>query len=211
MANFHKNARFFIDNLKFDKNDIIVEIGSDRCEGSTEWFDEYAKLFNVDFYSVDVVDYASKTLKHLSNTKFVITESGSKWTHNELPNINKKIKVLYLDNYDWLGPMEHLKSHELEQVQEYKNRGVSISNLDCQREHLHQMVGCLPYMAGESLVICDDTPYQHHSGIYIGKNGAVVPYLLSYGYEIIFGRGYGRECSEDNGVILYRKSNEILF
>lgn len=211
MANFHKNAKPFIEQLTFNKDESIVEIGSDRCEGSTEWFDNYAKLLGVDFYSVDVVDYASTTLKHLRNTNFVITESGSKWAHEELPKINKKIKVLYLDNYDWLGPMDSLRSHELDQVKEYKNRGVNISNLDCQREHLHQMVGCLPYMTEESLIICDDTPYQDHSGIYIGKNGAVVPYLLSYGYEIVFGRGYGRECLEDNGLILYRKNNEVLF
>ncbi len=204
MANFHKNAKSFIDNLTFKENNIIVEIGSDRCEGSTEWFNEYAKSLNVDFYSVDVVDYALKTFSHLLNTKFIVTESGSKWAHEDLPKIDKKIKVLYLDNYDWLGPMNNLRPHELEQVDEYKNRGVQINNLDCQREHLHQMVGCLPYMDEESLIICDDTPYQEHSGIYIGKNGAVIPYLLSYGYEIVFGKGHGRECSEDNGIILYR-------
>ena len=204
MANFHKNAKPYIDDLNFNNNNIIVEIGSDRGEGSTSWFDQYAKNLNIDFYSVDVVDTASTELSHLSNTKFIITESGSKWAHHDLPNLGKKIKVLYLDNYDWLSTMSNIQRHELLQVNEYKMRGVDMSNLDCQREHLHQMVGCLPYMDDESLIICDDTPYQSHSGIYIGKNGAVIPYLLSYGYKIVFGRGYNRECHEDNGLILYR-------
>ena len=204
MANFHQHAKPFIDKLSFNNDNIIVEIGSDRGEGSTHWFNQYSKILNIDFYSVDVVDTASKILKSLSNTKFIVTESGSKWAHNDLPQLNKKIKVLYLDNYDWLSTMSDIRPHELEQVEEYKTRGVDMSNLDCQREHLHQMVGCLPHMDEESLIICDDTPYQNHSGIYIGKNGAVIPYLLSYGYKIVFGRGPGLQCREDNGLILYR-------
>jgi hypothetical protein len=204
MANFHKNAKEFIDKLTFNTDEIIVEIGSERGEGSTEWFDVYAKKLNVDFYSVDVVDTAKTHLTHLTNTNFVIAESGSHWAHNDLPKLNKKIKVLYLDNYDWLGPINNLLPHEQEQVAEYQNRGIEMSNLNCQTEHLHQMVGCLPFMSNESIIICDDTPYQDHSGIYIGKNGAVIPYLLSYGYKIVFGRGHNRTCLEDNGVILKR-------
>jgi hypothetical protein len=204
MANFHKNAKQYIDTLSFNSNNIIVEIGSERAEGSTEWFDTYAKNLNIDFYSVDVVEHASTILSHLQHTNFVITSAGSTWAHEELPKLNKKIKVLYLDNYDWLGPMNSLLPHELCQVEEYKSRGVDINNLDCQREHLHQMVGCLPFMDDESLIICDDTPFQQHSGIYIGKNGAVIPYLLSYGYKIVFGNGHNMQCAEDNGLILYR-------
>ena len=204
MANFHLNATEFLNTLNFNANNIIVEIGSERCEGSTEYFNTYAAKLNIEFYSIDVIDYAKNSLKHLKNTKFIVCDSGSKWAHDELPKLHKKIKVLYLDNYDWLGPMNELKSHEINQIAEYKQRGVIMHNLDCQREHLHQMVGCLAHMEDESLIICDDTPYQTHSGIYIGKNGAVIPYLLSYGYQIIFGKGHNRECNEDNGVILYR-------
>jgi len=105
---------------------------------------------------------------------------------------------------DWVSNIKMLSSHETEQVNEYKKRGVELTNLDCQREHLMQMIGCLPYMTDKSVIICDDTPYQEHSGIYIGKNSAVIPYLLNYGYKIVFGRGYKRECKEDNGLILQR-------
>ena len=66
MANFHINAKEFLDKLTFDINDIIVEIGSDRSEGSTEWFDGHAKEKNVDFYSIDVVDTLFENLGYLS-------------------------------------------------------------------------------------------------------------------------------------------------
>lgn len=206
MANFHLNSKAFIDKLQFNTNNIIVEIGSDRAEGSTEWFDNIAKNNNIDFYSVDVVKYASQIFNHLQNTKFIIAESGSYWAHNELPKIDKKIKVLYLDNYDWISSMNHINANELKLIAEYKSRGVDMTNLNCQREHLYQMIGCLPYMDDESLVICDDTPFNQSSGVYFGKNGAVVPYLLNYGYEVVFGRGIDSNCKEDNGLILYRKS-----
>lgn len=206
MANFHKNAASYINDLTFSQNNIIVEIGSDRNEGSTEWFDQIASERNIRFYSIDVVEFAIQKLRHLKNTDFVIAKSGSEWANNCLKNIDKKIKILYLDNYDWISCMENITASEQELIADYAKRGVSMTNLDCQREHLHQMVGCLPYMDDESIVICDDTPYNSSSGIYFGKNGAVVPYLLNYGYEIIFGKGLNRHCYEDNGVILYRKT-----
>lgn len=204
MGSFHKNLAPYLENIKFDNDDIIVEIGSERGEGSTAWFDNLAGNFGTKLYSVDVVEDAKRELSHLTNTEFIVAESGSLWAHEDLPKLGKKIKILYLDNYDWLGSMHEIRTHERRQIEEYMTRGVFMSNLDCQREHLHQMVGCLPFMHEASLIVCDDTPYQEHSGIYIGKNGAVIPYLLSYGYEIIFGRGLDRQCNEDNGVILSR-------
>ena len=64
MSNFHLGAKTFIDKL--DINDsIILEIGSERGEGSTAWFDAVAKDLNKEFYSVDVTDHASTTLAHL--------------------------------------------------------------------------------------------------------------------------------------------------
>ena len=205
MANFHLNSKSYLDNLTFNPNEVIVEIGSERGEGSTAWFNDYAQEKNLEFYSVDVTTYASSTLSHLRNTNFVVSNSGSEWAHNELPKLNKKIKVLYLDNYDWLHTtIDRLSDNEIAMRAAYRLRGVTMTNLDCQREHLMQMIGCLPYMADESIIICDDTPYQEHSGIYIGKNGAVIPYLLNYGYKIIFGRGHDMTCKEDNGLILKR-------
>ena len=70
MANFHLYAKPFIDKLEPSRS-IIVEIGSERGEGSTAWFDTVAKELNKDFYSVDVTDYASTTLTHLENTNFI--------------------------------------------------------------------------------------------------------------------------------------------
>jgi hypothetical protein len=204
MANFHLNSKKYIDSLTFADNEVIVEIGSERGEGSTAWFDNIAKERNVDFYSIDVSTYAQQHLQYLQHTNFIVTNSGSTWAHNDLPKLDKKIKVLYLDNYDWLHTTSNHNDNEIAMIAAYRLRGVTMSNLNCQQEHLMQMIGCLPYMATNSIIICDDTPFQEHSGVYIGKNGAVVPYLLNYGYDVAFGRSPTTTCKEDNGIILVR-------
>lgn len=191
MANFHLYAKPFIDKLEPSRS-IIVEIGSERGEGSTAWFDTVAKELNKDFYSVDVTDYASTTLTHLENTNFIITSSGSKWAKDN----TKTISVLYLDNYDWISTMNSIRPIEQQMIDEYNNRGVSMTNFDCQREHLEQMVNCMPCMDEQSIVICDDTPFDKSSGVYFGKNGSVIPYLVIHGYKIAY--------SGNNGVILTR-------
>ena len=95
MGSFHRNLEPYLENIKFNSDDIIVEIGSDRGEGSTAWFDNLAGNFGTKLYSVDVIDAAKNELCHLTNTEFIITESGSKWAHEELPKLYKKIKILY--------------------------------------------------------------------------------------------------------------------
>ena len=193
MANFHLNSYSYLENLSYDKDtDIILEIGSDKDEGSTEFFNGLSINWGIPFYTVDIVDTAKNRFTHLDHTNWIV-ESGSEWTKRSLPLLNKKIKVLYLDNYDWTNP-----GPEQEKIKaEYKEKNIDWSNLGSQIEHLHQMVNCMPYMAGQSLIICDDTPLVEHSGTYTGKCGAVVPYLLINGYRIVF--------SGNNGVILLRE------
>jgi hypothetical protein len=114
------------------------------------------------------------------------------WTKKILPTLNKQIKVLYLDNYDWSNPGPNADTIRTS----YAFRNVDWSNLGSQVEHLAQMVNCMPYMAEQSLVICDDTPLVEASETYTGKCGAVVPYLLCNGYRIVY--------TGNNGVILAR-------
>lgn len=193
MAHFHTNSNAYI-NRVVNTQAIIMEIGSDRNEGSTSWFDNFAKIHKQEFYSVDVIDDAQRRHSHLDNTNFIICESGSSWTATELTKLNKKINILYLDNYDWGN--YPIGVNEKNIIKEYAERGVEWSTFECQKEHLAQMVNCLPYMTDKSVVICDDTPFIDHAGIYFGKCSAVVPYLCINGYEVVF--------KGQNGVILTR-------
>lgn len=194
MANFHKYAIPYLLYSSYNKDeDIILEIGSDRNEGSTKFFDTYSKDLGIPFYSVDIEDDAKTRLSELQYTNWEIA-SGSTWTKDVLPTLKKKIKILYLDNFDWNHNPALPDNTDF--VEMYNKHGISWTNLNCVAEHLQQMINCLAYMAEQSVVICDDTPYQEHSGIYIGKCSAVVPLLITQGYKIVH--------SGDNGVILIR-------
>lgn len=202
MANFHKNALPYILYGEYDPvSDIIVEIGSERGEGSTAFFDHYSKQYQIPFYSIDISSEAKNKLTHLKNTNFVI-DSGSNWANNILPTYNKKIKILYLDNYDWNHrPNEEDQTGLKNMYKESFN--IEWNNLNCVAEHLNQIIGCYPYMAEKSIVICDDTPMLNHNRIYIGKCAAVIPFLISRNYRIVY--------SQNNGVILVRGYDLLLF
>jgi hypothetical protein len=171
---------------------MILEIGSDQNEGSTEFFNALAGNWKIPFYTVDVVDVGQHKFTHLENINWQIAESGSYWAETILPTLGKQIKVLYLDNYDWCNPGPFAD----ETIKRYAERNVVWSNMGSQTEHITQMINCLVHMSKQSMVICDDTPLVDHSGTYTGKCGAVVPLLLANGYNIAY--------SGNNGVILAR-------
>lgn len=192
MANFHLNSQLYLSQLSYNQDrDIILEIGSDQNEGSTEFFNGLSVNWEIPFYTVDVVIEPQRRLAHLDHSIWQV-ETGSVWTKKILPTLNKQIKILYLDNYDWSNPGPNADTIKTS----YAFRNVDWSNLGSQIEHLHQMINCMPYMADQSLVICDDTPVVEHHGTYTGKCGAVVPYLLCNGYKILY--------TGNNGVILAR-------
>jgi hypothetical protein len=193
MANFHLNSQPYLAQLSYNQEtDIILEIGSDQDEGSTAFFNALASNHEIPFYTVDVVDVGQHKFAHLEEIVWQIADSGSKWTKTVLPTLNKQIKVLYLDNYDWCNPGPFAN----EIITRYAGRNVEWSNIGSQTEHISQMINCLSYMAEQSLVVCDDTPLVEHSGTYTGKCGAVVPLLLANNYTVVY--------SGNNGVILAR-------
>jgi len=97
--------------------------------------------------------------------------------------------VLYLDNFDWDWEVGTWKSRIEEQRVWYQERGIEMNNVNCQVAHLTQMQNLLLNMTDNCIVCLDDTYL--HNGVYIGKGGAVVPYLLVNGFEILLTQDYG--------------------
>jgi hypothetical protein len=51
MANFHLNSQPYLAQLSYDQDtDIILEIGSDQNEGSTEFFNGLSVNWEIPFY-----------------------------------------------------------------------------------------------------------------------------------------------------------------
>jgi hypothetical protein len=79
---------------------------------------------------------------------------------------------------------------------------VEMTNMNSQVTHLAQAMWLVHMMSDNSIIICDDTWFHPHEGIFIGKCSAAIPYLLLNGYEIIHNEGY----RQNSGVILARFS-----
>ena len=166
-------------NLTTNQNNIAVEIGSENGEGSSVWLYTWAKQHNIEFYSVDVEHRIRE--RTYPEINWVVTSSGSDWCKHILPGLNKKIKVLYLDNFDWIWNSSSIDPHIQLQINAYKSRGVVMNNQNCQEEHRLQVEYCLPYLDEQSVVIMDDTFY---NSSWDGKCATAIPLLLQNGFKI---------------------------
>jgi hypothetical protein len=94
--------------------------------------------------------------------------------------------VLYLDNFDWDWHPDRTEEFVLEQQRRYADLGHRMNNVNSQRAHLRQAELAVPALAEQALVICDDTWYNRYWGHYTGKSGAVVPFLMNHGFEVLY-------------------------
>ena len=167
-------------SLGCSSQNIVVEIGSENGEGSSLWLHNWSKINGMEFYSVDV-EHRMREKVH-PEINWVVTDSGSNWCKNILPGLNKTIKVLYLDNFDWLWDPDNIDDHIKNQIEIYAKRGVKLNRENCQEEHKRQVEYCLPYLDEQSVVIMDDTFYNNSS--WDGKCATAIPLLLENGFTI---------------------------
>ena len=169
---------------------IVLEIGSDRYEGSSAYFAEVAEQLNTQFITLDLDEDMPRRLAqcippHLKTITEFIHCNGTEWTKT----CNHRVSVLYLDNFDWDWEVGTKDKMIKVQCAWYQERGITMNNINCQVAHLAQMQNLLPHMTDNCIVCLDDTYL--HNGVYIGKGGAVVPYLLVNGFEILLTQDYG--------------------
>ena len=180
--------------LQADTSKCVVEIGSERGEGSTAYFRDWVSVHGVDFHTVDVTDDA---LRHFidhnggpGDIKFHITETGHAWCRDVLPTLGKQISVLYLDNFDWIDPVNLQYQWLHDQIAAYAARGVVMNNENSQEEHRLQTLYCLPHMAPRSIIIIDDSwPDTTSPTGWGGKCGTAIPMMLDAGYQILIDQG----------------------
>lgn len=174
-------------------NHIVLEIGSDRFEGSSYYFADLAHQHGMRFVTVDLdadaLTRARRTTPPLwlSDCEFVQAEARQ-WTERFGTRM-QKIHVLYLDNFDWNWSTNRHSDMIAQQRQWYAGHGIDMKNIQCQTSHIAQMINLLPHMTDQCVVCVDDT--YEYNGVYIGKGGAVVPYLLSQGFGMLQARDYG--------------------
>lgn len=165
-------------------DEVLVEIGTSRgADGSTHFLNSVAQELGTVLYSVDIDDRWD-ILQYIPGV-IGVEMPGSQWAQQAFPDLNKRIRVLYLDNFDWNWNGPDSGAEVFSQTQEYRDRyDIDLTNHNSQVEHLKQMMALLPYMSDDAIIICDDT-LTLHDGTWTGKCGAVVVYLLAHGWKIL--------------------------
>lgn len=220
MGTYYKNVEQFIDRI--DQGSWI-EIGVDRGEGSTKFFSDLSKKHATKFFAVDAdINQVTKAQQNLSltgnatiNPNGTITPEfgpppahvvfvhgrGEVFIDQLIKNHpDERVSLVYLDNFDWdywVGREE--EAFVPAQKEHYrKTMGIEMTNINSQQAHLLQAMKLLPIMTENSIIVCDDTWYHPHEGVFVGKCSAVIPLLLLNGYTILHNDGY----RQNSGVIL---------
>jgi hypothetical protein len=177
--------------------EVIVEIGSDRWEGSSAYFADLANTHSMQFITVDLDPGAGIRLRktvapeHVPLVEFVLAE-GTAWSKQYS---GPAIKALYLDNFDYIWDINNVSPAIQVQMQDYAGQGIAMNNQNCQAEHMRQIVALRTCLAPGAVVIFDDT--YCYNDCWIGKCGPAVVYLQAYGWSVV-------HQTLDCGVIMKR-------
>jgi hypothetical protein len=173
-------------DVEFRPKECVLEIGSDRGEGSTGFWAEYSKNHETEFFTVDfnkwVYGRAKDAIEGYDNC-IAFQAKGEDFIDSWFTKNKMKVRVAYLDNYDWwwktLTPeSEHIRFGE----EYYTPYGLSLNNDASQEAHRKQSELLLPHLAEDSWIIFDDT-WSTGKG-WNGKGGTAVPFLLEHGYKL---------------------------
>jgi hypothetical protein len=183
MGQVFKSAEQYLDQLDFGE---FVEIGTSRGgdDGSTITLSKWTKGQKLITVDVDPANCDYVRGLNLPNVE-VVNARGEDYLRTRIYSM-RPINFLYLDNFDWDWHPDKTPDFILEQQARYKELGLEMNNVNSQAAHLSQMIVALPHMAERCLVVCDDTWYNKWWGHYSGKSGAVVPFLLSNGFQVLY-------------------------
>lgn len=210
MGTFYKQCESYLDKID---SGIWIEIGTDRGEGSTDWFAEQSRKRNTDFYTIDadedqILRATERMAQHPDRYSHVQLLHGK--GEIEVKNIMQqrpkdRVSLVYLDNYDWDYWLNRVEEPFVAGVkQRYRDVLKSeMTNINSQCTHLLQALRLVNMLADNSIVICDDTWFDSDDGIFIGKCSAAVPLFMIYGFQVVHHSGY----RQNSGVILAKGEN----
>lgn len=176
----------------------ILEIGSERGEGSTGYLANLALERKERFITVDP---DPEVYQRVSKVVHAYQMTGEQFMKGVFPDFGENVAFAYLDNFDWIWKGFEEESFIIKQVKDYKKRGVELNNTNSQKAHLRQSELINDFTFEGALILFDDT-WPTGDG-YDGKGGTAVPYLLENGWTDFL---HSTPQKEDmQGFVLMRK------
>ena len=203
VANAHKTVLHSIDmqkepQFRINHESIIwhTEIGSIWCKNKWPEIAKQIDLLHLDNYDFCYYPLDNNKSHFIWNKKTYHDIKGVDWPQQftefaNLPlNLQEECRLL-------LNIPVELLSKSLSEL--YADKGLLLSNKECQVEHFCQLLSLMPWITDQSLIIFDDT--FKYNDCWIGKNGPGVVYLKSLGFSII---------QSDGTAVIMRKNNDNL-
>ena len=183
-ARLHTKILEYLPNLN---NGVLLEIGSDRGEGSTQFFAGLVYGTQREFYAVDPSDFVEQNIQQYAS--YIPNFYFNKTTGEEfLKTFDKPVCYAYLDNYDWNSwedePKDTWEDWVAEMINEYTARGEIHSNETCKHVHLEQ-AKAIAALAAERCIIQFDDTYGNIDEHLLGKGATAVPWLLENGWKTV--------------------------
>jgi hypothetical protein len=183
---------------ELDSVGAIVEVGSDRGEGSTSFLSALANRTHRPFFSVDFSEEGFLNARAACGS-CAHQGMGEQWLEDEEGfaaaaaaeaglrggQTQQLVALAYLDNYDWTYPWTKTMSYKLQQHKDYQEQGLALSNAASQETHLRQAMAVEKRCSARCFVLFDDTWPGAAPGLYNGKGGRAVGFLLAKGFEVV--------------------------
>ena len=159
----------------------VIEVGSERFEGSTCFLADFCHRNNLKFYSVDFEIVAHQRAKLIPNT-IAVQMKAEDFLKNIFPK-DERICFAYLDGFDYI--FDEIKDTKavIGQIDTYKQYGLELNNENSKKSHLEIARLLLDFVADKCFVMFDDT--WGVNGAFEGKGGYAVPFLLENGFKVI--------------------------
>lgn len=182
------------------ENGAVIEIGSERTEGSTTFLSNYALENSQSFYTVDFNKEQYLNALKITNGKGAYNMTGEEFLGNIFPLLNEKISFAYLDNFDLVtyDGRDWTQRKEL-----YKSYGFAMNNTNSKIAHMTQAILIEKYAAPKCSILFDDTWIDEKTKDYEGKGAWAIRPLKHAGFNIMNEVLIGNESQGlQNGYIL---------
>lgn len=166
----------------FQTGEIVVEVGSERGEGSTEWLAGFCASHNIMFWTIDVDPRIFEEAVTLLRPYHDCIAYNGRAEDFLTDGDAGPIRFAYLDGFDCI-PVGFEKEPFVDfHRRRYRELGLSMTNRWSQASHLVQAALVDVRSASRCAILIDDTSKTQRG--WHGKGALAMPYLESRGFEL---------------------------
>ncbi|MHA2180330.1 MAG: hypothetical protein ACXAAH_02770 [Promethearchaeota archaeon] len=164
-------------------NGVVVEVGSERNEGSTTFLNNFCKKNDIKFYTIDFDKKQYQKSDKITNGS-AYNMTGEHFFEHIFPPYNEKISFAYLDNFDLIT---HDGRNWEQRKGLYKKHGLqmSIHNNEAKISHLKQAMYVDEFAADKCYILIDDTWIDKETNIITGKGAYAASYLIESNFKLL--------------------------